>query len=262
VLAGQRRHPVDQLLMKMMKESDNFYAECLLYQTAASTGYRPARASDAHALTRRLINRLGLNGGDYRLADGSGLSLYNYVSAELMVRLLRHAWRRQDIWMHLLPSLPIAGQDGTLAKRMTRSAAEGNVRAKTGTLTGIASLAGYCTAAKIDVGLLRLCDHLCGTGQLVALCQLDGLFFNNGTRLIRTCCDLNILRDIDKYRAGSAGFCDHKCFPDRVCELVYALYQEIVLCNGQCNTCDIDFLKTVLAEQRGGDIARDRQHGN
>ena len=174
-----RRHSLDQVLMKMMKDSDNFYAESVLYQTAAATGHRPAMASDGMAVTRRLINSLGLNGHNYRLADGSGLSLYNYVSPELLVRLLRFAWRNQRVGQHLLPSLPIAGQDGTLKKRMRRSAAEGNVKAKTGTLTGISSLAGYCTAANghelcfaiINQGIMhsregktiqdRICQALC-----------------------------------------------------------------------------------------------------
>jgi len=106
---------------------------------------------------------VGLNEKDYRIADGSGLSLYNYVSAELETRLLRYAWRNQRIYEHLYPSLPIAGVDGTLEKRMRKTAAEGNVRAKTGTLTGISSLAGYCLAANghelafciINQGIMR-----------------------------------------------------------------------------------------------------------
>ena len=141
------RHHIDQILMRMMKESDNFYAESLFYQIAASTGRRPAKASDTRTVTRQLIKRLGLGGNPYKIADGSGLSLYNYVSAELLVRLLRHAYQQTSINEHLLPALPVAGVDGTLKKRMLKTAAEGNVCAKTGTLTGISSLAGYLTTS-------------------------------------------------------------------------------------------------------------------
>ena len=63
------------------------------------------------------------------------------------VALLRYAYRNPEIFIHLYPSLPIAGQDGTLKKRMKGGFASGNVHAKTGTLTCITSLAGYCTAA-------------------------------------------------------------------------------------------------------------------
>ena len=65
----------------------------------------------------------------------------------MLVALLGYAWQTQHIKEHLLPSLPISGFDGTLQKRMLGTPAEGNVRAKTGTVTGIVSLAGYLTAA-------------------------------------------------------------------------------------------------------------------
>ena len=141
------QHDIDKVLEQMMKNSDNFYAESMFYQTAASTGRRPAKASDARGVTKKLIGKLGLGEGRYKIADGSGLSLYNYVSAELLCRLLRYAWRSPSIRSHLVPALPVAGIDGTLKDRMKKTAAAGNVRAKTGTLTGISSLAGYCTAA-------------------------------------------------------------------------------------------------------------------
>ncbi len=141
------RHSMDALLNHMLKESDNFYAESMFYQTAASTGHRPAKASDARTLTKQFVKRLGLGGNPYKFADGSGLSLYNYISAELLVRLLSYAHNKTEIIEHLLPALPIAGVDGTLKKRMTDSNACGNVVAKTGTLTGISSLAGYLTTA-------------------------------------------------------------------------------------------------------------------
>lgn len=173
-------HSITQVLQKMMKDSDNFYAESMFYQTAASLGHRPAKAIDARNVTKKLINRLGLDANAYRIADGSGLSLYNYVTAELLVRLLRHAWRTPSISKALIASLPVAGVDGTLKSRMLKTPAQGNVRAKTGTLTGISSLAGYCMApnghelafAIINQGILdkttgkafqdRVCRVLCG----------------------------------------------------------------------------------------------------
>lgn len=157
------RHNISQILDRMMKKSDNFYAESMFYQTAASARKGLARASDARDITKRLIARLGLGDNPYKIADGSGLSLYNYVSTELLCTLLRHAWRSPSIQDALLPSLPIAGVDGTLKDRMKKTSAQGNVRAKTGTVTGISSLAGYCTAANghqlcfaiINQGIMR-----------------------------------------------------------------------------------------------------------
>ena len=140
-------HNISLILERMMKMSDNFYAESVFYQTAASAKKGQASAKHAREITKKLFAQLGLGHYSYKVADGSGLSLYNYVSVELLVRLLRYAWRSPSIWRTLLPSLPIAGVDGTLKDRMKKTAAEGNVKAKTGTLTGISSLAGYCTTA-------------------------------------------------------------------------------------------------------------------
>ena len=142
-----RFHSLDQVLMRMLKESDNLYAESVLYQIAASGGVKQASATHARQWINKLVSRIGLTPGDYKFADGSGLSLYNYVSAELLVSLLRFAYHNQNIYGQLYPALPIAGVDGTLEKRMKGAFTNGNVRAKTGTLTGISSLAGYCTAA-------------------------------------------------------------------------------------------------------------------
>ena len=143
----RRFHTIDQILMRMLKDSDNLYAESMFYQIAASSGVRHASASDARSIMARLISKVGLNPRRYEISDGSGLSLYNYLSAELEVSILRYAFRNNNIWVHLHPALPIAGVDGTLRNRMRGPFTEGNVYAKTGTLTGVSSLAGYCTAA-------------------------------------------------------------------------------------------------------------------
>lgn len=159
-----RSHTIDQILMRMMKDSDNLYAEAMFYQVASAVGGRPAHASHARSAIKSVIGKAGGNASMCKVADGSGLSLYNYVSAELETKLLRYAYRNSNIYLHLYPSLPIAGEDGTLSRRMRGTHAAGNVRAKTGTLTGVYSLAGYCTAANGHV----LCFSILNQGVLHA----------------------------------------------------------------------------------------------
>lgn len=138
-----RYHTIDQILMPMMKESDNMYAEALFYQIAAGKGNGYVTAGQSADKIKELINRIGLDASRYRIADGSGLSLYNYSSPELLVAMLRYAHSRTNIFEHLYYSLPVAGVDGTLSRRMLRTSAESNVYAKTGTLEGVSTLAGY-----------------------------------------------------------------------------------------------------------------------
>ena len=147
VMLVERNHTIDQILMRLLKESDNNYAESLFYQMGILDGatYPSARAAAKKIGT--LISDLGLNPNDYYIADGSGLSLYNYVTPELIVSLLRYAWQRDNIFEHLYPALPIAGEDGTLEKRMRNSSAHYNVHAKTGTVRSVSTLAGYATAS-------------------------------------------------------------------------------------------------------------------
>ncbi len=142
-----RFHTIDQVLMNMMKNSDNLYAEATFYQVAASTLSQPACAKDAAKVIRRLLQKVMNREAPCRIADGSGLSLYNYITVEHLAMLLRYAWQNSNIYLHLQPSLPIAGEDGTLRKRMKGTFAHGNVRAKTGAVTGVSALAGYLTAA-------------------------------------------------------------------------------------------------------------------
>lgn len=142
-----RFHSIDQILMKMLKESDNLYAESMFYQLGAAAGHQPSTAKNSAAVIDRLIRKVGLDPKRYNIADGSGLSLYNYLSVELEVRFLRYAFQNNNIYLHLHPALPIAGEDGTLRSRQHGTFTQGNVYAKTGTLTCISSLAGYCTAA-------------------------------------------------------------------------------------------------------------------
>ena len=177
---GSRFHAIDQVLTKMLKESDNLYAESMMYQVAASGGVKHASAANARTHVKKLVKKLGLNADNYKFADGSGLSLYNYVTPELLVMLLRYAYRTPEIYSNLYPALPVAGVDGTLEKRMKGPYTRGNVHAKTGTLTGVSSLAGYCYSANnhllafciINQGVMKNADGR-GFQDLVctALCQ-------------------------------------------------------------------------------------------
>jgi D-alanyl-D-alanine carboxypeptidase/D-alanyl-D-alanine-endopeptidase (penicillin-binding protein 4) len=145
-----RYSAIEPILTKMMKDSDNLYAESMLYQIGALSG-GTSTAKAAQREERGVIERAGLNPSRYRLADGSGLSLYNYLSAECEVMLLRYAYNNKDIFGTLCQSLPYAGEDGTLKKRMRNGAALGKVMAKTGTLAGIYTLAGYCISPENHV---------------------------------------------------------------------------------------------------------------
>jgi D-alanyl-D-alanine carboxypeptidase/D-alanyl-D-alanine-endopeptidase (penicillin-binding protein 4) len=84
---------------------------------------------------------------EYKFVDGSGLSRYDLVSTELITEILRYVYyNEQELYNILVESFPVAGIDGTLAERMKGSYTENNVRAKTGTLTGISALSGYLTS--------------------------------------------------------------------------------------------------------------------
>ncbi len=144
----KKRTPLLTVMRRQLKRSDNLYSEAVFYHIASDGAtHSRATAKQGRQAVNRIVSKLGFKPSAYYIADGSGLSLYNYVSAELEVAFLRYAYRHSDIYANLRECLPVAGVDGTLSGRMRRGAAHGNVRAKTGTVTGISSLAGYCTAA-------------------------------------------------------------------------------------------------------------------
>lgn len=145
-LLGTATHCIDQILLPMLKDSDNQMAESLFYQVAAQSGIQRAGHKEAADQSARLLDRIGISPENYTIADGSGLSLYNYVTAEMLVSLLRHASNDKRMYDTFLAALPVSGADGTLRNRMKGTSAEGTVQAKTGTVTGVSSLAGYTTA--------------------------------------------------------------------------------------------------------------------
>jgi D-alanyl-D-alanine carboxypeptidase/D-alanyl-D-alanine-endopeptidase (penicillin-binding protein 4) len=144
-LAEVRSAPVARLVEQTLLASDNVLAEMMARQVAVATG-EPASFAGAAAAVHEALGRLGLPAAGDRLVDGSGLSLRNAITPALVARILRVAVDPAHPELHtLVPALPVSGYDGTLGDRFRAgpaATAAGEVRAKTGTLTGVSSLAG------------------------------------------------------------------------------------------------------------------------
>jgi serine-type D-Ala-D-Ala carboxypeptidase/endopeptidase (penicillin-binding protein 4) len=146
VLASVDSPPMERIVKLMDKPSDNFFAELLAKDIAMQANRRGTTSAGA-ALIAGFARTLGAGA---RLVDGSGLSRGNRASPYRVVRLLT-AMAQRDEYPALLDALPIAGRDGTLADRMRTGPARSNCHAKTGTLSDVSALSGYCEARSGDV---------------------------------------------------------------------------------------------------------------
>ncbi|MBK8294418.1 MAG: D-alanyl-D-alanine carboxypeptidase [Solirubrobacterales bacterium] len=121
------------------KDSNNFYAEMLLKNLGAKI--RNSGSTRAGTIvTERYARSLG---SSIHQVDGSGLTSTNRASAADTVKMLARVRTGPFV-----KSLPVAGRDGTLRNRMRGSAAQGNCHAKTGTISGVSALSGYCLNGK------------------------------------------------------------------------------------------------------------------
>ena len=145
VVASVESPPMERLLRLTNKPSDNFFAEMLLKDLAHLAGGVGTTARGARVATS-FARRLGARP---RLVDGSGLARGNRASPYSVVRLLSAMYKRDD-YDPFVGSLPIAGQDGTLFNRLRRGSARYRCRGKTGTLSNVSALSGYCEAETGD----------------------------------------------------------------------------------------------------------------
>lgn len=164
-LATVSSPPLSTLVERMLTNSDNDIAEALARQTAVATGVRADFAGAGKAVMAQL-KKLGLPVAGARFKDGSGLDRQDRLTANLLTALLVKAGdpRRPDL-RPVLTGLPVAGFTGTLTSRYTDGAA-GVVRAKTGTLTGVNTLAG--TVVDQDGRLLAFALMAAGTSDPAA----------------------------------------------------------------------------------------------
>ncbi|HEX7293857.1 MAG TPA: D-alanyl-D-alanine carboxypeptidase/D-alanyl-D-alanine-endopeptidase, partial [Solirubrobacterales bacterium] len=138
-LAVVRSPNISQLADATNVPSNNFYAEMLLKLIGAHFGGAGTTAAGA-AVVERFAREHGVS---VNAVDGSGLTRSNSASPSAVVRFLQ-AMREEEIGDDFIQSLALTGAEGTVASRTDGSAAAGRCRVKTGTLTGVSNLSGYC----------------------------------------------------------------------------------------------------------------------
>jgi serine-type D-Ala-D-Ala carboxypeptidase/endopeptidase (penicillin-binding protein 4) len=144
VLAGYTSPPISEIVRGMDKQSDNLFAE-QLFRTVAKEIAGEGSWSMGAQVMKQYLSSLGIDTSRIAIADGSGLSRMDLVSANDIVKLLRAMRDKPKLYDAFYASLPIMGVDGTLSTRLKGTAAERNVRAKTGFLTGDRSISGFLT---------------------------------------------------------------------------------------------------------------------
>lgn len=142
---------ISAVMSDMNKFSNNFVAEMLTKNLAALTGAVPATLDAGIKKINQDLRAIGLSQADIDFENPSGFTRENKISAFAMARVLKEMQNDFRLFPTLIESLPNAGVDGTLKKRMKDESIQGFVRAKTGYLDGVVSLAGYAGLRNGDI---------------------------------------------------------------------------------------------------------------
>lgn len=165
-LAGIDSPPVGELVHRMLRDSDNGTAELLVKEVGLRRSAAGSTRAGVQAI-RSLLDNDGVPLDGVTIADGSGLSEANRLTCSAITRLL--GGRARD----LSGRLSVAGRDGTLVRRFRDTPLAGRIRAKTGSLDGVAALAGYAdntTGATLTFSIIinALPSGVTGRGTLDA----------------------------------------------------------------------------------------------
>ena len=152
-VALHRSPPLADIVEETNTESNNLYAEHLLRTLGVErSGGEPGRTQAGGAAAAFFLGRVGARPGSSSIIDGSGLSGMNRLTPNAIVTVLRamEAHPGRGVWDAFYGSLAVGGVSGTLERRYAVGDARGNVRAKTGFITGARTLSGYVTSAAGD----------------------------------------------------------------------------------------------------------------
>jgi D-alanyl-D-alanine carboxypeptidase/D-alanyl-D-alanine-endopeptidase (penicillin-binding protein 4) len=143
LLLEDRSPPLSEIIDVTLKWSRNIYAETLLMSMAPPD--QPATTDAGLTALKETMEAWHIPAESYLARDGSGLSRYDYLSADALLALLTHVWSEPKLAETFKSTLPVAGMSGSLAHRMKETPAQGRVFAKTGSMSQVRSLSGYAT---------------------------------------------------------------------------------------------------------------------
>ena len=136
-------HPLASTVYWLNKQSNNFMAEQICMAMGADAHGPPGTREKGLAVIRDFLLAKGVDRSQFSLAEASGLSRSNQISASALVKVLRDVSNDFSCSPEFMASLGIGGVDGTMKEKFTDQKVKRRIRAKTGTLRGVNSLAGY-----------------------------------------------------------------------------------------------------------------------
>jgi D-alanyl-D-alanine carboxypeptidase/D-alanyl-D-alanine-endopeptidase (penicillin-binding protein 4) len=150
--------PLTTIVRKMMKQSNNYYADMLVRNLPVRFGEKQAKFEDGLEFLKYYLDHVKIPRTEYSLNSGSGFSHRNFIEPRALVQLFLYLKHQGITTDNFGGALPVAGLDGTLRSRMKKTLAQGRVHAKTGflrsvqnatdQLPGSVGLAGY--AERLD----------------------------------------------------------------------------------------------------------------
>jgi D-alanyl-D-alanine carboxypeptidase/D-alanyl-D-alanine-endopeptidase (penicillin-binding protein 4) len=145
--------PLTTIIRKMMKQSNNYYADMLVRDLPIRFGEKQGKFEDGLEFVKYYLDHVQISRAEYSLNSGSGFSHRNFISPRAIVQLFLYLQNQGITTSIFFGALPVAGMDGTLGNRMKKSLAQGRIHAKTGflravqnitpRLSGSVGLAGY-----------------------------------------------------------------------------------------------------------------------
>lgn len=145
LLIEHKSPTLKEILAGLMKRSQNLYAETMT-KVLGWFEYGYGSFNNGKKVVQATLEKMGIPKGSYQYSDGSGLTRYNYITPEQIITILSYMFN-SEYWQIWYDIQSIAGVDGTLRNRMKGTKCEGNVHAKTGTISNVRALSGYITTA-------------------------------------------------------------------------------------------------------------------